>query len=269
MKIREFIKNFTFKTYLFALTSTVFTLIYSIYNLIIGIIYVDAFSISIFTYYFLLFIIRTIILTKELLIKNNENKKEIRKKYYKLSSVLMLIVDVSLIGPITLMIINPKEYDFGLTLAIATAFYTTLKVVFSIKNVLKSKRYDNIILRRLREINIVEAIVSILALQRILIMVNGGMDSDMFTLCCVDSFVIYIFIIVYSFLRVKKIKWYKRRLYFYIIYYKYLFVIIKSIRWGVLVIKKEIEKKFKIIETIKYMSLYSWLFWFNIFIKSW
>ena len=74
------------------------------------------------------------------------------------------------------------------------------KSVFAIINYIKSKKSQNPTIILFREINIIEAIVSILILQHTLIMVNDGMTESMRILSLATSIGFIILIITFSIL---------------------------------------------------------------------
>lgn len=102
------------------------------------------------------------------------------------------------------MIIHPKDVSFGLIPSIAVAAYTTYKITIAIINYVKVKKYNNIMFKFVRELSVVDAFVSILTLQHTLIMVNGGMTTQMLKLSSATSFIILLAIIIFSIVSIKK-----------------------------------------------------------------
>lgn len=210
VKIKIINKNILSKTLYVSLFSILVTLSFVIYNAYFGIKYVDAFSIGISIYYLLLIWVRsaTLIFEKVISEKDDMIKSRLRIKNYKISSIFVFIIDICLIAPIILMVIEPKDVFFGIIPAIAMAAYSTYKIVIAIINYIKSKKSKNPTIILLREINIIDAIVSILTLQHTLIMVNGGMNDDMRTLSFVTSILLIVLIIgfsIFSYLKNKKL----------------------------------------------------------------
>ena len=178
------------------LCSMTTTLLFALYNGVLGVILRDSWGISISIYFLCLTIARVCALYIELKNKRNQNTS-LRKAYIGLS-IFMFVIDLCLIAPISLLITNPKDFTFGLIPAIVVAAYTTYKVTIAIINFRKVKNTNNIIFKYLRELSIVDALVSILTLQHTLIMVNGGMTKNMLVVSCISSFVILLFIIIFS-----------------------------------------------------------------------
>ena len=203
--IKKFIKNpqkIVFNT----MFSVLITFLFAIYNLFLGIRYSDSWGISIAIYYLCLIVARLSFLIVEKKIRKNEKllKEEIRRKTYIYLSIFMFFIDFCLIAPITLMIIHPKDVSFGLIPSIAVAAYTTYKITIAIINYVKVKKYNNIMFKFVRELSVVDAFVSILTLQHTLIMVNGGMTTQMLKLSSATSFIILLAIIIFSIVSMKK-----------------------------------------------------------------
>jgi len=195
--------NKTRLSYIISLTAT---LLFAIYNGFLGFFKKDSWGISIFVYYLCLLLARIIALKCEQNLKDKpaEDCNNIRKQTYIKLSIFIFFIDLCLIAPITLMIVAPNDVNFGIIPAITIATYTTYKVTMAIINYVKVKSHNNLLHTFLREISVIDAIVSVLTLQHTLIMVNDGMNSTMSILSCISSFVLLTVIIVFSILNFKK-----------------------------------------------------------------
>lgn len=70
--------------------------------------------------------------------------------------------------------------------AITIAAYTTYKIIMSAINFSKAKKNGNLSVKMLRNVNLVDALVSVLSLQYALVMTfGGGIEGDM--LFCAHS----------------------------------------------------------------------------------
>ena len=181
--------NNVYKTLVLCIFSLIVTFAFALYNAYLGIKFSDTFAIAISIYYILLIWVKvaTIVVEKRIWRKEEEYKARVRTKNYKISFVFVIIIDLALIAPILLMVVYPKEVNFGIIPAIAMATYSFYKIISSIINYKRSKRSQNLTIILLRELNIIEAVVSILILQHTLIMVNGGMVDSMRSLSFVTS----------------------------------------------------------------------------------
>ena len=139
-KLKE---NFQFKTYLFSLFFIFITIIFAIYNIYLGIIYNTGWNISIAIYYGFLIIIRTYILYNENKLSKldiSEYKIDMQKKLYLKQCIMLFTIDLLLIAPISIMVLGQKEVNYSTIPAIATAAYTTCKMILATKNALQAKK---------------------------------------------------------------------------------------------------------------------------------
>lgn len=153
------------------------TILFALYNGFLGIYQFSIWHGSIGIYYLLLAGIRGIILLTEKNIKTKSKKEKTkrRKQAFALSAAMLLLLNVALICPIVLMVKFEKPVNLSLIPAIAMAAYTTYKVTIASVNIYKQKRRknSNFLIAELRDINFIDALVSVLTLQNTLIMVNS------------------------------------------------------------------------------------------------
>ena len=89
--------------------------------------------------------------------------------------------------------------------AIAMAAYTVYKVVIGSLNLKRKNRSENLLVRFLRTINFMDALVSIVTLQNTLIMVNTSGDKrTMLPLTAVSSGLIWAAIVILSIVNLKQ-----------------------------------------------------------------
>ena len=76
------------------------------------------------------------------------------------------------------------------------AAYTTYKITMALIHIRRQKIY-HVLIRELRTINLIDALVSILTLQNTLIMINAGKGevNNMLTLSAISSAAIYLLIL--------------------------------------------------------------------------
>lgn len=204
-KIRQFLKkwkkDYIFNTLAGSVLSFMVTILFALYNGFLGIHLLSVWHGSICVFYLLLITIRGIILLTE---KNSRTKNENEKIYYRhktfvISSIILLILNLALILPISLMVMLEKPVNIGSIPAISMAAYTTYKLTMASIHIQKQKHrnHNNILITELRTINFIDALVSILTLQNTLIMVyqTESSTSDMLILSAVSSAAIYMVII--------------------------------------------------------------------------
>ena len=173
--------------------SFIITFAFAIFNGIYGIFTGYIWSKFIFVYYVFLFLIRFL-------------SEKIFKKIHKgpvYSSLLLLMLNLSLIAPITIMVLDKKSFSLGLIAAITIAAYTTYKITIAIINYKNKKIVYSPIERQYYTINLIDAILSVLTLQNTLILaVDNTVTDKMFTLVSITSFFA---VIIMIFLSVKDI----------------------------------------------------------------
>lgn len=208
-RIKSFLQrwkqDYAFKTIISSAGSFGTTVLFALYNGFLGIFRLSVWHGSICVFYLVLVAVRGMILLTE---KKNVNRSERervlhRHKTFKISSVVLLMLNLALILPISLMVIFEKPISIGLIPAIAMAAYTTYKITMAFIHMRKQKSnsYSNVSITELRVINFIDALVSVLTLQNTLIMVNqanSGTD-DMLILSAVSSAVIYVIIMCMTF----------------------------------------------------------------------
>lgn len=166
-RIKDFQKtwksDYYFSTVFSSAISTLISIVFALYNGALEIVYQSWWHGLICVYYLLLATIRAILIGTR-----RKNQKTIRMITY----LLLLVMDVSLIGPIYVMVSGERSYTYGLIPAIAMAAYTTYRITISIVHFRKSRKKDKSLLFELRMINMTDALVAVLSLQNALIIAN-------------------------------------------------------------------------------------------------
>ena len=130
---------------------------------------------------------------------SEEQKETARKNLYFVQSILLLIIDLALITPISLMVLQKKNVDYSTIPAIILAAYTTYKIIAAIINYIKTRKQKHLSIKILKNINLIDALVSILSLQYVLIMTFGnGIEGEMLALCATSTFAVWVLIIAIS-----------------------------------------------------------------------
>ena len=191
--------DYDFKTITAALGSLAVTALFALYNGFLGVSHASLWHGSICVYYLVLVILRTTVITA---VKKARRKAEPNRalvKVYIASAALLLFLNVCLIVPVSLMVVRQKPVDMTLIPAITMAAYTTYNVVMSSVNLKRRKRSSDRLVRLLRTINFIDALVSVLSLQNTLIMVNmKGDGSEMLTLSAITSAAIMLAVLAIS-----------------------------------------------------------------------
>lgn len=194
--IQEWKRDYVFKTAVSGLVSFGATILFAAYNGILGLWLRSAWHGSICVFYLLLVLIRGMLLLAE---RKRRAQGDTGRRMFLVSMVLLFLLNLALIGPITLMVTFEKPVNIGLIPAIAMAAYTTYKVTMAAVHVCgrRNRAHGDILTTGLRTVSLIDALVSILTLQNTLIMVNSGKSSadSMRTLSAFTSGGIYLLIL--------------------------------------------------------------------------
>lgn len=201
--------NYSFKTFFSSAVSSVLGIVFAAYNGFLGIYYASLWNGTIGLYYILLAIIRfTVVISQRKSEKmQSDTRKAHRKKTFITTHIIIIFMNLSLIGPISLMISGNRTYNLGLIPAIAMAAYTTYRIVMAAIHFRKSKTSDNMLVKELRMLNMIDTFVAVLTLQNTMIIANvGGIDGEMKLVSIITSSVIWLGIVILSIVSFFKIK---------------------------------------------------------------
>lgn len=192
--------NYVSWTLVFAILGSIITLCFALFNGIYGLIYKSIWYGSFAILYIILSIQKcSLLLFYSVIYKKYNNDKiklKIEKtKIYLYNGAILIPLTISF-GIVISMFFNVgKPSITGDILAIATAAYTTYKVTIAIIHLKKAIKEKDDILQALRNINMVEAIISIVLLANTLITTFGTFDTSMKTLIIILGLVSCIVII--------------------------------------------------------------------------
>lgn len=207
--IAAYKSDYGFKTLASSTLSAVIGIAFTFYNGFLGAFYSSIWNGTICVYYVLLASVRAFIVNSQAKINANKihNAGQYVKKVYIISHIMFLIINLSLIIPITVMIRGDRTYRFGLIPSIAMAAYTTYRVTMAVINFRKSRRMNDPLTRALRNISLIDTLVSVLVLQNTLILANEGeITESMARLSICTSTAIWIIIFAISAVSFTKVK---------------------------------------------------------------
>lgn len=202
--LRTWREDYIYQTLMSSAVSFGCTAFFALYNGYLGFRYGSVWHGSIGIFYLLLVVIRGIVLLTEMRNQTRlaAEQNRCRRRIFFISSVLLLVLDLTLILPISMMVVLDKPVSMGLIPAIAMAVYTTWKITMASIHVGRQRRRSggNILVAELRTVNFIDALVAILTLQNTLIMVKRTtMDENaMLPLSAASSAVIYAVIVVFT-----------------------------------------------------------------------
>ena len=195
--LRVWRENYICQTMISAAASFGITALFALYHGYVGLCYGSVWHGTIGVLYLLLTAIRGAVLLAE---KRNQarpatEQNRCRRRLFRITSILLLALDLALIWPISMMTVLDRPVSMELIPAIAMAVYTTWKITMASIHMRRQRRRagGNLLVAELRTVNFIDALVAILTLQNTLIMVNRSAtdENTMLPVSAVSSAVIY------------------------------------------------------------------------------
>lgn len=188
------IKEYDFRTAIFSLCSLTLNLCFVAYYLGFAIFTFSYWFIVLAIYYFLLFLAREITLYNY---HKNSNKRAKIISVYKLCGILLLFLPLYLVAMIRKTIYNDRNINYIFIHTIVMCVVIFYKLIMSIYNYFKSRKTRDLITRSLRNINLAEALISLLTLESSMLYTYGDIN-DLFSayMIAYSSFVIAIITII-------------------------------------------------------------------------
>lgn len=179
---RRLIHNWGFRTILTSSVTFVITLINSLLNAYLGISEGSIWFGALAAYYIFLTLMRSGLLLYHRKKRDFDSEALTRAKKYTKCGVLLLILNAALSSAIAQMIFDDRGFEYKDWLIYAFAAYAFFKIFRSVRNAVKARRQDDLTIQAIREINMVDSAVSILALQTALLHTfgDGSVDISLF-----------------------------------------------------------------------------------------
>ena len=211
-------EDYGFRTVIFAIGSFCMSIAFGFFNGYMGIAYASIFNGALAMYYIVLALVRGGVLVhhgkgakKDDTYHEKDDEK--RAKIYRNVGILILVLSIALSGIIAQMIFDDRHFSYPGWTVFAFAAYAFFKITMSIINLFKARKHDDMTVKAIRNVNLTDAMVSILALQTALLHAFGteGIDISLYntlTGCVVSAgtYAIGIIMIVTGAKALKKIK---------------------------------------------------------------
>ena len=179
----KLMQNYGFRTLVFACGSMAMTVAYAVYNGVIALMwFLPVWHGALAGYYILLACMRGgILLYHGKCVKGRKERAEtVEIKKYRNSGILLIVLIISLSVAILQMVRADAGFNRpGLMIYVAAA-YTFTKVTTAIVNFIKAKKHNDFTVEALRNVNVADAAVSVLALQTSMFFEFGGGASTGF-----------------------------------------------------------------------------------------
>lgn len=211
-------EQYGFRTVVFAVFSLIISLLNAVFYGVMGIWSLSIWYGAIAAYYFMLASIRGGILLyhrkrKKLSDVETDEQLKIREvKRYRTCGILLILLPLALSGVILETVLHERAFvKTGILIYVAAA-YTTYKVTMAIVNFVKARKSDEMTVRAIRNVNLADALVSILALQTAMFHefsqeVNLGFANALTgTVVCALTVTIGIIMLVKGSMQIKRLK---------------------------------------------------------------
>ena len=151
----------------FALVSLIMNVAFSAYHLVFGVLSNSWWLLTLGTYYLILSIVRFAVL----------RTKERERFIAKFTGWMLIVLSIPLAGTVILSVVRDRGRQFHMIVMIAIAVYAFTKITLATINLVKSRRSTSATLITLRNISFADALVSIFALQRSMLVSFEGMTE--------------------------------------------------------------------------------------------
>lgn len=170
--VGEIFKNYGMRTIIFAIVSFAISLAYGAYNLTLSALEKSVWYGVLAVYYVLLASMRGGVIShhRRLRIVRKsggavENEKTRQIKRYRNCGITLIVMTFALLIAVLQMVFEHSSFENGGLMIYVAAAYTFYKVAMSIINIAKAKKQTDMTVLAIRDINLADAMVSILALQ--------------------------------------------------------------------------------------------------------
>ena len=179
---KKLISNWGFRTVITSSVAFGISIVNSVINAYLGISERSIWFGALAAYYIFIALMRSGLLIYHRTSRDYGSEALVRAKKYTHCGVLLLILNAALSSAIAQMIFDDRGFEYKDWLIYAFAAYAFYKVITSVLNAVKARRQDDLTIQAIREINMVDAAVSILALQTALLHTfsDGSVNISLF-----------------------------------------------------------------------------------------
>lgn len=113
--------------------------------------------------------------------KHNDDNQLLALKRFRVCGIILSIIPLFLLPPILQIIFLNKAFTYEGLWIFAFALYAFLKITWAIKNLIKSTKQDDVMVKAIRNIGLADAVVSVFSLQTALLYTfSEGLDYGIF-----------------------------------------------------------------------------------------
>ncbi|MBE7068256.1 MAG: hypothetical protein E7381_03035 [Clostridiales bacterium] len=212
---RELMENYGFRTVFFAVCSFIFNILYGLFYGVLGILERSIWFGALAGYYVILSFIKGGILLHHKRKRNRANESLLfaQTKTYRTCGVLLIVINLALSGAIAQMIFKGETFQYEGLLIYASSAYAFFKITMAIYNLFRAKKEDDLTIQAIRNVNLTNATVSLLALQTALLstFAEEGVNASLFNtitgiLVSALTYAIGIYMTVHGTKRIKRLR---------------------------------------------------------------
>ena len=155
------------RTLKLAIASLVLNVAFAVYHLVLGLITSSWWLLTLCSYYLILSIVRFVVLRFKL-------KDSFVTKF---AGWMLMALSIPLIGTVILSVLQDRGHKLHMIIMIAMAAYAFTKITYATIKLVKSRKSNSVKLITLKNISFADALVSIFALQRSMLVSFEGMTE--------------------------------------------------------------------------------------------
>ena len=174
----KFIDDYGLRTVIFAAFSTVVTLAFAIYHGVTAILVRSIWYGALAAYYILLLCMRSGIVLYHGKKRGKDRDEQVEIRKYRNCGIAMTTTILALSAAVAQMVATGAAFERPGLMIYVVATYTFYKITMAIINFVKAKKQKDITVDALRNVNVADAAVSLLALQTSMLKAfsEGGLD---------------------------------------------------------------------------------------------
>lgn len=172
--IERYFKEVMFRTETSLYQGLFINLLYVAVKFCSGVYYRSVWFISLSFYYLLLAVMRSSLLHY---VRSGREDKISECKRYRLCGVILLFMNQALAAVVAIAVKQNKGFEYPGLLIYVMALYAFYSIITAVINVVKFRKYKNMIMSAAKVINLTAALVSMLSLETAMIAQFGGDDA--------------------------------------------------------------------------------------------
>ncbi|MCI9517991.1 MAG: hypothetical protein HFK08_01885 [Clostridia bacterium] len=182
-----FLNQYDFKTMVLSFFSMIINIVFATVNLVCAFLYESLWYGTLAGYYFTLILFRGIVVSSAVFGKANcrddsNGYLKLRHKIYLASGIFLVLIQIAMSVAVMQTVLSDKAARSGEIIAIATAAYVFYKLVAAIVNLVRAKKSGDHVVQSLRNLNFVDACMSMVSLTVLMLGVFDETGDESFLL---------------------------------------------------------------------------------------